>query len=46
MDSYNADIVAGLGDPLGQYLDIVIIALIAAAAVILVIGIVSIIRRK
>ena len=46
INNYVADIVAGLGDPLGEYLEIITIALIVAAAVFLTIGIISIIKRK
>ena len=46
MITLNANIVAGLGDRLGQYVDLITIALIAAAVVIVVIGTVSIVRRK
>jgi len=46
MSLYAANIAAGLGDPLGEHVEIVTTALIAAAAVILIIGVVSMIRRK
>jgi len=42
----NIVIAANLGDPIGGYLGIITAALIVAGAVLLVIGITSIINRK
>jgi len=46
LNTNNANIVTGLGDPLGGYIGIITVALVVAGIIVLVIGIASVISRK
>ena len=46
MNVNTADIVTGLGDPLGGYIEIITAVMIVAGVVVLVIGIASVIGRR